>query len=143
MDCCASGYCCVTPANTVIPDTGNINLPGQMNIPGGGASNGTISVADGSGVNAVYQDPSVNPNPTGGWMPLAQDLINAAQRSYVQFEKGSIAAATPKAIAAKQIQQGQPGLTIGNTPIVFSNLNWATIAIVGVGIVVLIAVAKG
>lgn len=138
-----SSCCCTQQGSTVYCAATGLPVPGQLNIPGGIASNGTNTVACGSGINAVYQDPGVNPNPTGGWMPLAQSIITAAQVSALQYEKGSIANATPVAQQARQIQQGSAGLVVTSKGITWNSpLSGTALLLIGVGVVVLFMVAR-
>ncbi len=84
------------PFANVFNDVGSINLGGQMDgMPGGGASNGSWYTADPAGVNIIYNDPSVNPNQTGGWQSIAQSILQLGSQAFLTFERGTPSVATP------------------------------------------------
>src|SRR6266849_10721 len=71
-----------------LPDTSALDLPGQFDsIPGGGSTNGGVYTSGGH--DSLYMDPTVNPNPTGGYMPVLSSVIQAAASGFNTFVKGS------------------------------------------------------
>jgi hypothetical protein len=87
------------PTSTpVVPDATWFDLAGQFqSMPGGASTNGTSNIADGSGVNAVYTDPTANPTPTGGWMSVANSIAALAQQGMKTFSQGTPSPAIPAA----------------------------------------------
>jgi len=86
--------------NTVLDNTSlsYLDLPGQFDsIPGGTSANGAYpgGSADPSGINSLYLAPTVNPTPTGGYMPIAAAIASAAATGFSTFAKGSPSVATP------------------------------------------------
>lgn len=120
----------------VVPDTSGIDLPGQfISIPGGSAANGGFLTSDPSGINVLYPDPRVNPNPTGGYMTTAQQLIQLAQQGMRTFASGSVSPAIPAARKPASLTSPFVNPTTGQT-------NWTIVAgVIGVGVVGLIALA--
>lgn len=120
----------------VVPDTSGLDLPGQFtSMPGGANVNGGIYGADPSGINVVYPDPSANPNPTGGYMTTAQQLIQLAQQGMKTFASGSPSAAIPAARKPGSLTSPFVNPATGQT-------NWTMVGgIVVVGIVGMIALA--
>lgn len=77
-------------------EIGSMDLPGQFtNMPGGYISNGGYYGSDPSGMTVLYNDPSVNPNPTGVWQNIAQQIIGLAAGAFKAFNSGSPSVATP------------------------------------------------
>jgi hypothetical protein len=82
----------------VVPDPTYLDLAGQFqSMPGGASNNGSTIVADGAGANAVYTDPTVNPNPTGGWMQVATSVMNLAAQGMKTYSQGTPTPAIPAA----------------------------------------------
>jgi hypothetical protein len=123
----------------VVPDTSGIDLPGQLvGIPGGGASNGAVYGADPSGINALHLSPSVNPTPTGGYMPALVAVANAAAQGFSTYSKGSPSVAIP-AVKRPIVSSGVAGLFTTPT----GATNWTVIGLVVVaGVVGMIVLAK-
>jgi hypothetical protein len=125
--------------NTVLDNTqlSYLDLPGQLDsIPGGTAANGAYpgGAADPSGINSLYLAPTVNPTPTGGYMPIAASIASAAATGFSTFAKGSPSVATPPPRLPSSTLSG-PRLT-GTT-------NWLMIGfVVAVGIGVMAYLAK-
>lgn len=128
------------PVNSVVPDTSNIDLPGQLSgIPGGDASDGGMAAADPSGVNQIYKTAAVNPTPTGGYMSALSSIAASAASAFTTFVKGSPSVAVPaaKSTAGKTATGGGLLTTAAGTT------NWTTIAIiVAVGIAGIVIVVK-
>jgi hypothetical protein len=126
--------------NLVVPDTSNIDLPGQfLSIPGGAASPGAAAPADPSGINSLYLSPAVNPTPTGGYMTTAAAVLSSAAQGFSTFAKGSPSVAIPAARPAVAGASSIGGLFGGlNT-----TTNWLIVGgVVIVGVVVLVYIAK-
>lgn len=121
----------------VVPDTSGIDLPGQfLSMPGGESTNGSAIVSDGAGANAVYTDPKVNPNPTGGWMQLGQSVMNLAAQSMRTFSQGSPSPGVPQARRPLQAS------SIFSTTTATGGTNWLLIGgVVVVGVGALFAIA--
>jgi hypothetical protein len=126
----------------VVPDTTQLNLPGQLNgLPGGGASSGTVTASDPMGINAVHTAPGVNPTPTGGYMQSLAQVAAAASQSFSTFVKGSPSVAVP---AAKSPLTGGIGGALSlTTPT--GGTNWllvgGVLALLAIGVVVVVKYA--
>jgi hypothetical protein len=82
----------------VVPDTSNLDLPGQFDsMPGGYSTPGGFYSADPSGANVIYTDPSANPNPTGGWQTVASQVLSLAAQGARTYAAGSPTTAIPPA----------------------------------------------
>jgi len=82
----------------VVPDPTALDLPGQFaSMPGGFSTNGSAVVSDGAGANAVYMDPNANPNPTGGWMQIANSIMGLAAQGMKTYSQGTPTPAIPAA----------------------------------------------
>lgn len=91
-----SDYANAPDYTPVVPDTSSLDLPGQFDsLPGGSSANGGYLTSDGSGMNVIYSDPTVNPTPTGGWMQVAASVASAAQQGMRAYSSGTPTPAIP------------------------------------------------
>jgi hypothetical protein len=120
----------------VVPDTSNLDLPGQfVSIPGGDVSSGGFLTSDPAGMNVLYPNPSVNPNPTGGYMQTASQILSLAQQGMKTFASGSTSPAIPAARKPMSLSGPFVNPVTGAT-------NWTMVGgVIAVGIVGLIALA--
>lgn len=126
------------PTNTpVVPDASWMDLAGQFqSMPGGASTNGTNVVADGSGANAVYTDPTANPTPTGGWMSVANSIAALAQQGMKTFSQGT---PTPAIPAARKPLNTPSMLSFTNAA---GGTNWPVVGgVILVGVVGMVALA--
>jgi len=134
-----------TGANPIV-DLGlyNIDLAGQMDrFPGGGISYGVNYAADPSGINTISTNPAINPNPTGGWMTALTNTLQAATAGFTAYERGSPSVAIPRPAVPNQSVLGK----IFAPPVAGSGggvgpFSWGAIAVIGLGVVGLIVIAK-
>lgn len=129
----------IASMSNVVPDASYLDLPGQLpGIPGGFASNGASAPSDPMGMSSLYTDPAVNPVPTGGYMPVAAAILQAAAQGFSTFAKGSPSVAIPGARYPNNMVRGGNFLT---TPT--GGTNWMTVGVIVVaGIVGLVVLAK-
>jgi hypothetical protein len=124
-----------TPDYTpVVPDVSSLDLPGQFDsMPGGSSTNGGYLSADPSGMNVIYTDGSVNPNPTGDWQKIASQVVSLAAQGARTFAAGSPTTAIPPARRPLQTS------SLLTTPT--GQTNWLLIGgavVIGVGIMLAI-----
>ena len=127
----------------VDPGLYNIDMPGQLdNVPAGSINTGGVYASDPSGIGAIYPNPTVNPNPTGGWQTTLATVAALGAGAFSAFERGSPAVATPAPRAPSTSVLGSifaPSSTPGSGLGPFS---WGTIAVIAIGAIVLVMVAE-
>lgn len=107
------------------------NMPG---MPGGGGSGDPLNYsffsADPTGSWGVGTNPTINPNPTGGWMKTANDIISLAATGFKAFSQGSpqVAIPPPRPTGSMTL----PSVTASGV----GGVKWGAIAFVGGGILV-------
>ena len=114
-----------------------LDLPGQLDsIPGGYSNPGAYpgGASDPSGINSLFLDSSINPNPTGGYMSTLASIATAAASGFSTYAKGSPSVATPRPL--------MPGSTI-TASAATGKTNWLLIGgVVLVGVVALAWMVK-
>ena len=119
-----------------IPLSGAITGVPFGNGSGDPLNSGGFYAADPTGASGVGANPNVNPNPTGGWMQTAQSILSLASTGFKAFAAGSPQVGVPK--------PAQPGTTIlpQVTTAGVGGVKWSTVAIIGGGLLVAVALIK-
>lgn len=90
---------------------------------------GTITA---DGTSAISPSGDNNPNPTGGWMQSAAQIVQAASSAFSTYVKGSPAVATPPALRPGTSPTIAASLTKNNTLLIVGGVAVAGVLLLGV-----------